>query len=62
LVFYLENDEYDLIKHSMCSDIHIDEYSVKATRTLYIGNLQPDISYHELREIYSIYGEIIVRI
>ncbi len=55
---YLENDEHDLIKRS---DLDINEYSVKATRTLYIGNLQPDISYHDLREIYSVYGEIIVR-
>jgi hypothetical protein len=45
---YLENDD-------------IDEYSIKATRTLYIGNLQSDISYHDLREIYSVYGDIIVR-
>jgi RNA recognition motif-containing protein len=45
-----------------CSDLDIDEYSVKATRTLYIGNLQPEISYQELRDTYSIHGEIIVRI
>lgn len=43
-------------------DFELDEYSVKATRTLYIGNLQPEISYQELRDIYSIYGEIIVRL
>ena len=41
---------------------HIDEYSIKATRTLYVGNLQPDISCNELRDIYSEYGEIVVRI
>jgi RNA recognition motif-containing protein len=45
-----------------CSDLDIDEYSIKATRTLYIGNLQPEISYQELRDTYSIHGEIIVRI
>jgi RNA recognition motif-containing protein len=39
----------------------MDEYSVKATRTLYIGNLQSEISYNELRETYSAYGDIIVR-
>jgi hypothetical protein len=50
------------MKRSIGSDLDIDEYSVKATRTLYIGNLQPEISYHELRKIYSVYGEIIVRI
>jgi RNA recognition motif-containing protein len=50
------------MKRSICSDLDIDEYSPKATRTLYIGNLQPEITYHQLREIYSVYGEIIVRI
>ncbi|CAF0747547.1 unnamed protein product [Adineta steineri] len=37
----------------------IDEYSIKATRTLYIGNLQSEISHNELRELYSEYGDII---
>jgi RNA recognition motif-containing protein len=59
---HLENEEYDLLKRPICSDLDLDEYSVKATRTLYIGNLPPEISYQELREIYSAYGEIIVRI
>jgi RNA recognition motif-containing protein len=61
-LFYLENDEYDLLKRSISSDLDLDEYSIKATRTLYIGNLPAEISYQELREIYSAYGEIIVRI
>ncbi|CAF4779364.1 unnamed protein product, partial [Rotaria sp. Silwood1] len=54
-----ENDECDIMKRSICSDPDIDEYSIKATRTLYIGNLQSEISYNELREIYSAYGDII---
>ena len=58
----LENDEVDLVKRSICTDPDIDEYSMKATRTLYIGNLQSEISYNELRETYSAYGDIIVRI
>ncbi|CAF4414214.1 unnamed protein product, partial [Adineta steineri] len=37
----------------------IDEYSIKATRTLYIGNLQSEISHNDLRELYSEYGDII---
>ena len=48
------------MKRSLCTDPDIDEYSIKATRTLYIGNLQSEISYNELREIYSAYGDIIV--
>ncbi|CAF3427271.1 unnamed protein product [Rotaria sp. Silwood1] len=52
-------NENDLMKRSINSNLDIDEYSVKATRTLYIGNLQPDISLNELREIYSTYGDII---
>jgi RNA recognition motif-containing protein len=56
----LENDECDLMKRSICTDPDIDEYSIKATRTLYIGNLLSEISYNELREAYSAYGDIIV--
>ncbi|CAF0947570.1 unnamed protein product, partial [Adineta ricciae] len=37
----------------------IDEYSPKSTRTLFIRNLPPEISYPELREICMAYGEII---
>lgn len=57
----LENEEFDAMKRSVCSEPDIDEYSVRATRTLYIGNLQSEISYNELRETYSAYGDIIVR-
>lgn len=59
-MFSLGNEEHDLIQRTMCSDLDLDEYSAKATRTLYIGNLPSDISYQELRETYSVYGEIIV--
>ena len=48
------------MKRPICTDPDIDEYSMKATRTLYIGNLQSEISYNELREAYSAYGDIIV--
>ncbi|CAF3588991.1 unnamed protein product [Adineta steineri] len=54
-----ETDECDIMKRSICTDPDFDEYSIKATRTLYIGNLQSEISYNELREIYSAYGDII---
>lgn len=58
----LGNEEHELIPRTICSDLDLDEYSAKATRTLYIGNLPSDISYQELRETYSVYGEIIVRV
>ncbi|CAF1050257.1 unnamed protein product [Rotaria sordida] len=56
---YLIHKNDLMMKRSICSDLDTDEYSVKATRTLYIGNLQPEISSNELREIYSTYGDII---
>lgn len=56
----LESEDCDIMKRSLCSDLDVDEYSVRATRTLYIGNLQSEISYNELRETYSAYGDIIV--
>jgi RNA recognition motif-containing protein len=55
-----ETDECDIMKRTICPDPDFDEYSIKATRTLYIGNLQSEISYNELREDYSAYGDIIV--
>ncbi len=58
--FFLENGECELMKRSICTDPDNDEYSLRATRTLYIGNLQSEISYNELREAYSAYGDIIV--
>ena len=61
VVVGVDNEECDPVKRSTCPDPDIDEYSIKATRTLYIGNLQSEISYNELREAYSAYGDIIVR-
>jgi len=54
-----ETEDHEPIKRSICTDQDTDEYSAKATRTLYIGNLQSEISYNELRETYSAYGDII---
>ena len=56
----IETEDHEPIKRSICTDQDTDEYSAKATRTLYIGNLQSEISYNELRETYSAYGDIIV--
>lgn len=60
LTFSSDNNDCDLVKRPICTDPDNDEYSLKATRTLYIGNLQSEISYNELREAYSAYGDIIV--
>ncbi len=41
-------------------EAELDEYHPKSTRTLFVGNLEKDISSEELRDIFSEYGEIIV--
>ena len=41
-------------------EAELDEYHPKATRTLFVGNLEKDISSEELREIFNAYGEILV--
>ncbi len=42
-------------------EAELDEYHPKATRTLFVGNLEKDISSEELREIFTAFGEILVR-
>lgn len=41
-------------------EAELDEYHPKATRTLFVGNLEKDIGSEELREIFNAYGEILV--
>lgn len=42
------------------SELDLDEYSSKATRTLYIGNLDRDVKYSDIREkLDKKYGDII---
>ena len=41
-------------------EAELDEYHPKATRTLFVGNLEKDISSEELRDIFNAYGEILV--
>ena len=41
-------------------DVEQDEYHHKATRTLFIGNLEKDITALELRKHFDQFGEIIV--
>jgi RNA recognition motif-containing protein len=40
----------------------LDEHHPKATRTLFVGNLEKDISNQELRERFLKYGDILVSI
>ena len=40
----------------------LDEHHPKSTRTLFIGNLEKDITIDELKEKLKTYGEIIVSI
>ena len=42
-------------------EAELDEHHPKATRTLFIGNLEKDITIDELKEKLKTYGEIIVR-
>lgn len=41
-------------------EAELDEYHPKATRTLFIGNLEKDISPSEIRKHFEQFGEIIV--
>lgn len=41
-------------------DERIDEFHPKATRTLFIGNLEKTTTYHDLLNIFQRFGEIVV--
>lgn len=41
-------------------DGRIDEFHPKATRTLFIGNLEDTTSYQQLLDIFQRFGEIVV--
>nr|XP_020028809.1 msx2-interacting protein isoform X2 [Castor canadensis] len=40
-------------------DERIDEFHPKATRTLFIGNLEKTTTYHDLRNVFQRFGEIV---
>jgi RNA recognition motif-containing protein len=42
-------------------EAELDEYHHKATRTLFVGNLELDIDKQQLRSIFQKYGFIVVR-
>lgn len=41
-------------------EAELDEFHPKATRTLFIGNLEKDVTASELRKHFEQFGEIIV--
>jgi RNA recognition motif-containing protein len=41
-------------------EAELDEFHPKATRTLFIGNLEKDVTPSELRKHFEQFGEIIV--
>ena len=41
-------------------DVEVDEYHPKATRTLFIGNLEKDVTTEDLKKHFEQFGEIIV--
>lgn len=43
-------------------DERIDEFHPKATRTLFIGNLEKTTTYHDLLNIFQRFGEIVVQL
>lgn len=43
-------------------DERIDEFHPKATRTLFIGNLEKTTTYHDLLNIFQRFGEIVVHL
>ena len=43
-------------------EAELDEYHHKATRTLFVGNLEKDVDKDKLRQIFHRFGYIIVSI
>lgn len=43
-------------------DVEVDEYHPRATRTLFIGNLEKDVTIEDLKKHFEQFGEIIVSI
>lgn len=44
------------------NETDMDEYHPKATRTLFVGNLEKDTTVQDLLDKFSVFGEIIVSI
>ena len=42
------------------SQLQVDEYHPRATRTLFIGNLEKDVTIEHLKKTFEQFGEIIV--
>lgn len=41
-------------------DVEVDEYHPRATRTLFIGNLEKDVTIEDLKKHFEQFGDIIV--
>lgn len=41
-------------------EAELDEHHPKATRTLFVGNLEKEITMEELKDMFSKYGDILV--
>ena len=61
MYFFLKScfSECDDVEDSP-SEAELDEYHVKATRSLFVGNLEKDISTQILTQLFTPYGEILV--
>ena len=58
IILFSEVDDADL----KAPEVDLDEHHPKATRTLFIGNLEKEITIEELKEKLKTYGEILVSI
>lgn len=58
LLFVLEAEDCEFLT----PEAQLDEHSPKATRTLFLGNLDKEISIEELKERLEKYGEILVSV
>lgn len=60
----VEAEPHDGVDDSMADyrppEAELDEYHHKATRTLFVGNLQLDITKEQLKDIFRRYGLILV--
>ena len=56
MFIFSEVDDADL----KAPEVDLDEHHPKATRTLFIGNLEKEITIEELKEKLKSYGEILV--
>lgn len=59
LVEVSPHDGLDLEDNDRPLEAELDEYHPKATRTLFVGNLEKDITNEQLKQHFAVFGEII---